>query len=294
MALPHTPMLLGGWPWVDARRGAGTDVRSGRSGAMFWQVDGDWAFGHPELPDADSDLARTTRRAYSDVSAALQDCGLPHVLRLWNYLPRINAEGCGLERYRQFNIDRHEAFITAGRNAFGAAPAACALGTTGAQADGLAIRFLAGRAPPRPVKNPRQVPAYCYSSAHGPRVPTFARAALVDAGAGRVVLFISGTVSIVGERSLHPGDVIAQTEETLRDLLVVMAAAMACCSARFTLADLQRTAYVRRAADAPAILALWAQAVPGGPAPRCVQADICRAELLVEIEAHAFAPGALA
>ena len=270
---------------------------------MFWQIDGDWAFGHPELPDADSDLARTARRAYSDVFAALQDCGLPHVLRLWNYLPRINAEGCGLERYRQFNIDRHEAFITAGRNAFEAAPAACALGTTGAQADGLAIRFLAERAPPRPVKNPRQVPAYCYSSAHGPRVPTFSRAALVDAGAGRVVLLISGTASIVGERSLHPGDVIAQTEETLRDLLVVMAAAMACCSARFTLADLQRTVYLRRAATAPAILAilalwvlwvLWAQAVPGVPARRCVQADICRAELLVEIEAHAFAPGALA
>ena len=127
-----------------------------------------------------------------------------------------------------------------------------------------------------------------------PRAPTFSRAALADAGAGRVVLFISGTASIVGERSLHPGDVIAKTEETLRNLLELLAAAMACCSARFTLADLQRTAYVRRAADAPAILALWAQALPCGPAPRCVQADICRAELLVEIEAHAFAPGALA
>lgn len=289
-----TPVLSAQGPWVDAWRGAGRDLRSGRSGAMCWQADDDWAFGHLEMPDADTDLAETTRRAYGDVFAALQDCGRPQVLRLWNYLPRINADGGGLERYRQFNIGRQQAFLEAGRDAFEGAPAACALGTSGAQAGGLAIRFLAGRVPARPVENPRQVSAYRYSALHGPRAPTFSRAALADAGGGRVLLLISGTASIVGERSLHPGDVMAQTEETLRNLQAVLDAAMARCSARFTLADLQSTVYVRHAEQAPEVLALWAQAVPGGPAPRCVQADICRAELLVEIEAHAFAPGALA
>ena len=290
----HTPVLSTCGPWVDAWHGARAGLRTGRSGAVFWQDDGDWAFGHLALPDAETNLADTARRAYSDVFAALQDCGRPHVLRLWNYLPRINADGGGLERYRQFNIGRQQAFIDAGRDVFEGAPAACALGTTGAQAGGLAIRFLAGRVPPLPVENPRQVPAYRYSSVHGPRAPTFSRAALADAGGGRVVLFISGTASIVGERSVHPGDVVAQTEETLRNLQAVLSAAMARCSAQFTLAALQSTVYVRHAADAPTVLALWAQAVPGAPAPRCVQADICRAELLVEIEAQAFAPGTLA
>lgn len=289
----HTPVLSAGGPWVDAWCSAGGERRSGRNGAMVWQADDDWAFGHLDIPDADTDLAETTRRAYGDVFAALQACGRPQVLRLWNYLPRINADGGGLERYRQFNIGRQQAFIDAGRDAFEGAPAACALGTTGAQAGGLAIRFLAGRVPPRPVENPRQVSAYRYSAVHGPRAPTFSRAALADAGGGRVVLLISGTASIVGEASLHPGDVIAQTEETLRNLQAVLDAAMTRCTARFTLADLQSTVYVRHGHDAPRVLALWAQAVPGAPAPRCVQADICRAELLVEIEAHAFATGSL-
>ena len=294
LATLHTPVLSDSGPWVDAWRSEGGAGATGRSGAVSWQAQGDWAFGQLDIPDADSDLAETARRAYGDVFAALQACGRPHVLRLWNYLPRINADGGGLERYRQFNIGRQQAFIDAGRDAFEGAPAACALGTTGAQAGGLAIRFLAGRQPARPVENPRQVPAYRYSAVHGPRAPTFSRAALADAGGGRVLLFISGTASIVGERSLHPGDVLAQTEETLRNLQAVLDAAMAMCSARYTLASLQSTVYVRHAEHAGAVLALWAAAVPGGPAPRCVQADICRAELLVEIEAHAFAPGALA
>jgi enamine deaminase RidA (YjgF/YER057c/UK114 family) len=299
----HTPVLSAGGPWVDAWRSIGpqTALRSGRSGAVHWQDDGDWAFGQLELPANDTapdtadinDLAAAAHRAYSDVFAALRDCGRPHVLRLWNYLPRINGDGGGLERYRQFNIGRQRAFIDAGRDAFEGAPAACALGTAGTKASGLAIRFLAGRVPQRPVENPRQVPAYRYSAQHGPRAPTFSRAALADAGGGRVVLFISGTASIVGEQSLHLGDAVAQTEETLRNLQAVLDAAMARCTARFTLADLQSTVYLRHATDASAVLALLARAVPGAAQPRCVQADICRAELLVEIEAYVFAPGAL-
>jgi enamine deaminase RidA (YjgF/YER057c/UK114 family) len=290
----HTPVLWAGGPWVDAWCGSGAEPRHGRSGAVHWQADGDWAFGQLDLPDADADLADTARRAYRDVFAALQACGRPQVLRLWNYLPRINADGGGLERYRQFNIGRQQAFLDAGRDAFEGAPAACARGTDGAQAGGLAIRFLAGRLAPRPVENPRQVSAYRYSSTYGPRAPTFSRAALADAGGGRVLLLISGTASIVGEHTVHHGDVLAQTEETLRNLQAVIDSAHCGCSARFTLADLHTTVYVRHAADAPRVLALLARAVPGAPPPRCVQADICRAELLVEIEAHAFAPGALA
>ena len=78
------------------------------------------------------------------------------------------------------------------------------------------------------------------------------------------------------------------------DLRAVLDAARKHCSAHFRLADLHCTVYLRHSADAARVLALLAQAMPGALPPRCVQADICRAELLVEIEAHAFAPGALA
>lgn len=290
----QTPLLGGTAPWVDAWCSEAGSLQSGRNGAVQWLSDGDWAFGHLHLPEAEGALQATAYRAYRDVFAALQACGCPQVLRLWNYLPRINADGGGLERYRQFNIGRQQAFIDAGRDAFEGAPAACALGTAGEGAGGLSIRFLAGRVAPQPVDNPRQVPAYRYSTAYGPRAPTFSRAALAEAGGGRVLLLVSGTASIVGEHTVHEGDVVAQTQETLRNLQAVIDSAHRGSSARYTLADLQPTVYVRHAADASAVQAVLAQAVPAWTDAPCVQADICRANLLVEIEAHAFAPGALA
>ena len=54
-------------------------------------------------------------------------------------------------------------------------------------------------------------------------MPTFSRAALADLGAGEVALFVSGTASIVGHETQHPGDVRAQTLETLNNLRAVLA-----------------------------------------------------------------------
>ena len=286
MATLDVPVLSAAGPCVDAWFGA-APLRCGRSGDVHWQEDGRWAFGQIDVADAETDLAETTRRAYLDVFAALRACGQPQLLRLWNYLPRINADGGGLERYRQFNIGRQQAFIEAGHDIGAGSPAACALGTSGG---GLGIRFLAGRAAPRPLENPRQVSAYRYSTAHGPRSPTFSRGALADAGAGRLALFVSGTASIVGEHSLHVGDVRAQTEETLVNLQAVLAAALAHGTAAFTLADLSCSVYVRHRTDLSAIRELTSSVMPHAV---YLQADICRSELLVEIEGHAFAPGKL-
>lgn len=289
LATQGLPVLAPSSPCVDAWFGA-TPQRQGHSGAVHWQGDGQWAFGHLDVADAETDLAETTRRAYLDVFAALRACGRTQLLRLWNYLPCINADGGGLERYRQFNIGRQQAFIEAGHDVFEGAPAACALGTRGG---GLGIRFLAGSAAPRPLENPRQVPAYRYSTAHGPRSPTFSRAALADAGPGRLALFVSGTASIVGETSMHPGDVRAQARETLLNLRAVLAAARSCCSAAFTLADLSCVVYVRHATDVAAVREILEAAAGALPGAVYLHADICRSELLVEIEGHAFAPGAL-
>ncbi len=285
------PLLGATTPWVDAWAGGGTALRLCHSGAAHWQTDVDWAFGQLHLPEAAGALDAT---AYRDLFAALQDCACPQVLRLWNYLPRINADGGGLERYRQFDIGPQQAFIDAGRDAFEGAPAACALGTVGDAAGGLSLCFLAGRVAPRPVDNPRHVPAYRYTSRYEPRAPRFSRAALADTGGGRVALLVSGTSSIVGEHTVHLGDVVAQTHETLRNLRAVIDSAHRACNASLTLADLQPTVYLRHAADHAKVLDLLAQAVPAWQASPCVQVEICRDGILVAIEAHAVAPGTLA
>lgn len=283
--LPVLPVLSPGGPAVDAWL-AGAPLRQGRSGDVQWQDDGHWAFGQIDLQGADTDIEATAYRAYCDVFAALRDCGRPHPLRLWNYLPRINADGGGLERYRQFNIGRQRAFIDAGRDAFAGAPAACALGTA---AGGLGVRFLAGNTAPRPLENPRQVPAWRYSSSFGPRAPTFSRAALADAGGGQVALFVSGTASIVGEHTVHAGDLRAQVHETLLNLRAVLAVARTQCTAALPLQALACTIYLRHAADLPAI----GEALDALPDSIVVQADVCRSDLLVEIEGHAIVPGVL-
>ncbi len=295
-ALAGLPMpLLGeGTPALDAWR-AGSVRGSGRTGCVQWWHDGHWLFGQLELPDAEHALEARAQAAYRDVFATLAETGWPHLLRVWNYLPRINVDSDGLERYRRFNIGRQQAFIDSGHPAFEGAPAACALGTAGG---GLAVRFIATRRAPRAIENPRQVSAYRYPAAYGPRAPTFSRAALADMGGGQAGLWISGTASIVGHASVHPGDVCAQTHETVANLRAVLAAAQPHTGATLALSELVACVYVRHAADTAAVRAVLDAAWgPDSPAARqavYVQADICRAELLVEVEGHILAPGSVA
>lgn len=269
----------------------------GALGCVRWRCDGHWMMGSIDLDEAHGpgDLAAQAALAYRDLFQALDATGCRHLQRLWNYLPQIHGDGGGLERYRQFNLGRQQAFLDAGRAAFEGAPAACALGV---QHGALRIRFLAGRHAPRPVENPRQVSAYRYPERYGPRAPTFSRAALADVGDGQIALFISGTASIVGHETLHAGDLAAQTHETLRNLAAVIAAAHEGSSARFAVDALDAVVYVRHPADMPRVRELLAQAFgPDAPTVRralYLEADICRQDLLVEIEAHAVAPGVLA
>jgi chorismate lyase / 3-hydroxybenzoate synthase len=264
------------------------DVQHGEQASVRWRCDGHWLFGAVDLHDTDTDLATLARRAYADIFATLRDLGCNQVQRVWNYLPHIHDTSAGLERYRHFNAGRQQAFLDAGRDAFEGAPAACALGIAG---DHLRIRFLAGRVPSLPVENPRQVPAYRYPQAYGPRPPTFSRAAWSPVGGQQHTLFISGTASIVGHQSLHPGDVRAQTRETVANLRAVLGAAQACRpqpGAALDLADLALVAYVRRPVDAAAVHDELQRAL--GPDARALrnlvmlQAEVCREELLVEIE----------
>ena len=296
MTSVDAPLLLSNNPQVDVWL-AGDRIDSGRTGAVHWRSDGHWAMGYIDLPEGDEGLANLSEAAeaaYRDLFQALQDTGCPHLQRIWNYLPRINEDGGGLERYRQFNIGRQQAFIDAGQAVYEGSPAACALGR---QNGGLSICFLAGQRPPLAIENPRQVSAYRYPSEYGPRAPTFSRAALADIGDGQLALFISGTASIVGHATKHLGDVAEQTRETLRNLQAVVDVANERCNARFTIAELHPVVYVRHAADASRVREVIDE-VLGADATLLqhavfLQADICRHDLLVEIEAHAIAGGVL-
>jgi enamine deaminase RidA (YjgF/YER057c/UK114 family) len=263
--------------------------RSGEFAGIRFRVDDNVLYGVIDVEEANYrgsplPLQHAAEDAYRRIFALLDRESYPHLWRAWNYLADINVERDGLERYRQFNIGRHDAFVSSGRLAQGNVPAACALGTTRGP---LTIAFMAGRQAPTPIENPRQVSAYNYPNQYGPRSPTFSRAAFAPLP-GQELLFISGTASIVGHQTLHVGDVAGQTRETLANIAALLGAANGRTrTTPYTMAELSLRAYIRHAEDYPAVQTIVEEQV-GADAPVVyVQADICRNDLLVEIEAMA-------
>ncbi len=275
---------------------SGRPAESGQHGRVRFRRTPEMLFGCIALPERDfagaaggtgggptSPLHRATEEAYQEICATLEAEGYPHLLRVWNYLADINRDSDGTERYRQFNTARQHALHTCGRAVAGSVPAASALGARSESP--LVVYFLAGKVAPLFVENPRQVSAYHYPSEYGTHSPVFSRAALLRQS-GSVTLFISGTASIVGHQSLHPGDTAAQTRETLTNIEALVGEAnRRAGDAHFDLATLAYKVYVRRPADLPVIQALLNSRIGAKAQLLYLQADICRQDLLVEIEA---------
>ncbi|MPZ17253.1 MAG: pteridine-dependent deoxygenase like protein [Luteitalea sp.] len=212
-----------------------------------------------------------------------------HPVRFWSYVPDIHAPmGEGLDRYMVFNRGRYRAFTSwyGTPRAFDHTLAtASAVGVEGAT---LTVHCLAADEPGTPIENPRQIPSYHYSTRYGPRPPCFARATRpARAIGGRELLLVGGTASIVGEESRHAEDIGRQTRETLTNLEALLAAANASIegpapqpSYRFT----ALRAYVVRADDAAFVLEQTSKLFPDTEDIEIARGEICRRELLVEVE----------
>src|SRR5437588_5904577 len=209
-----------------------------------------------------------TRRVYEELFRAAGDF---HLIRIWNHLAGLNAGNDDAERYRRFCIGRHDAFAAAGwaKQRF---PSASGVGMR----DGsLAVYALAASEAGVQLENPRQVSAYDYPRRYGPRSPSFARAT-VAAG----LLLTAGTSSVVGHRTAHADDVEAQLAETLVNLDALARAAGASGLGIFD----QLKIYLRRRDDYAFVAARLGRALPRAQT-LFLESDICRGELLVEIEA---------
>jgi chorismate lyase/3-hydroxybenzoate synthase len=99
-------------------------------------------------------------------------------------------------------------------------------------------------------------------------------------------LFVSGTASIVGHETIHPGDVAAQTRETMANISALLDEANRMVGAsRYSLDGLKFKVYVRQPSDLGAIEAALAGSLRSCAPVVYLQADVCREDLLVEIEA---------
>jgi hypothetical protein len=218
-----------------------------------------------------------------------------HAERIWNFVPGIcRVIGNGLDRYRVFNMARHRVFAGMfGESAIGLGmlPTASCVGHQGLT---LSTHVLGLAASGRAIENARQIPAFAYSTRFGPRPPCFSRARLVEVN-GERLLMVAGTASVRGEDSVHHDSLEAQLRETLINLRAVVSQGRA--MARSTSAGEAESAigeplsvirstrvYYRRPEDRGEL----ERALPhelGVPADvEYLLADICRDELLVEIE----------
>jgi chorismate lyase/3-hydroxybenzoate synthase len=262
---PATPFEL--WQ-VDAH------VSHGRTGAVCWASGGGWLFAAVEVDETPlGGAGAAAAHAYDQLRRVVESRAEHHVLRVWNYLDAINHGEGDAERYKQFCEGR-----AAGMGSFFAEgfPAATAIGHHG-PAGRLQVYLLACDQPGARVENPRQVSAWCYPRQYGRTPPSFARAMLLPA---RDTLAISGTAAVVGYASAHEDDLRAQLEETLTNLEALLGSAGV--PAGFN-AHSPLKVYVRHPQDATQVRQFLQQRLPGVPL-LLLHGDICRSELLVEVD----------
>ncbi len=229
------------------------------------------------LAPADKTLARSeqTRQTLEELQAVLALAGLElaDTVRTWFFLDNI------LSWYDDFNRARTKIY-SGEKFRTGSLPASTGVGAKNPAGTALALAAWAFRplektARAEEVASPLQCPAPAYGS-------SFSRAMEMPTAAGRR-LHISGTASIApGGQTLWADDTRKQVELTMDVVEAILR------SRGFTFADLTRaTAYFRHAADA-GIFSEWLAANRQEQMPVVsAQCDVCRDDLLFELEAEA-------
>ena len=217
-----------------------------------------------------------TRQTFENLQAGLAQAGMTmkDVARTWFFLDEI------LSWYGDFNRVRNDFFAqselrpgsvpastgVSGRNPAGAALTAAAWAVRAHEHNHRAVEFVA---------SPKQCPAPAYGSA-------FSRAVEIYSGGFRQLL-VSGTASIAPDgRTEHVDDVRAQIELSMQVVTAILAAR------GMRLADVSRaTAYFKSPTDAPLFKHWLERHILGEMPVVLVACDICRDDLLFEIELDA-------
>lgn len=262
----------------------GDATHVGHAGSLSLFQARDWLLGAATVPLAGG-LEEAALKLYATILEATRGVNLA---RIWNYVPAINSPGpCGTENYRLFCRGRSHAFEHHHGEGFKARlPSASAVGS---KSPHLTVVFAASPAAPRHVENPLQTPAYDYPADYGPRAPSFARATIVP-GERDCTVFISGTAAIRGHATVAPQSTRRQLEYTLENLDgISRACGLGAALDRGGPAARHFKVYVRHAGDQPLVAAMLQSALfTGDDSVSYLQAEICRAPLLVEIEASLF------
>ena len=258
---------------------------SHRTGNISYSSNSDLIFATLSVHENDErGLEELTRLAYREFLDVIHSAGYPHLIRIWNYFPHINDDQNGVERYKQFCAGRSEAFSERPGGALKEFPAANAVGTGKGP---LAIYCLASKKKASHQENSRQVSAYMYPEQYGRHSPSFARATFKDWGK-YAQFYISGTASIVGHESRHPDDLVQQVREISRNVKALLDAQFHQQGRgdgnRFAEDMAMMKIYLRDRKLFPVIKEEWENKLGWKGPALYLLGDICRSELLLEIE----------
>lgn len=245
-------------------------------------------------------------QAFEGLNNVLQAAGasFEHVPRVWLYHGNITELEDGTERYRELNRARTDFFarvpfqqrdIEAGCVDRTIYPASTGIGTLehGLVTACMAVETSRDDMQMLPLENPLQTPSFDYPEQYSIKSPKFSRAMALRLG-NHVTTWISGTASIVNSETVHLDDVEKQTDQTLTNIERLIEAdnfaRLGWPDAGATLDDLAKVrVYVKHADDYEKCRAVVERRLGNIPAIYAV-ADVCRPDLLVEIEGVAFSP----
>ena len=256
-------------------------VRHGITDGCYWSGTENLLFVALWIQESeDGDFSRETEQGYDRILAFIKSRGYPSLIRVWNHFADINAGADDHERYKQFCLGRHKALLHAGytKSDYSAASA------VGHKADNTIIYLIAGRDPCIHFENPRQFSAYEYPREYGPQSPSFARATYCGAN-GSGIVCLSGTAAIIGHETQNEGDLQGQLDVTLDNIDGLIESIREQIKPALPITPGVLKVYVRHPPQLDIIQrrieAHFGQQVQTA----YLQADICRADLLVEIEA---------
>lgn len=246
----------------------------------------DLVFGQILLPlTKQIDFENLTAQAYQEIFECLHITSCDHLLRTWNYFPEITShisKQNAATRYELFCRGRLRALkdCQIETNYY---PAATVIGN---QTNFLQIYFFASSTPGIAVENPRQTSAYQYPVDNEQSQPLFSRGLLKIWG-NRTHFYVSGTASIVGHETQHIDDVCAQLNESINNVETLVAHANDQYQTQLNAQDdlLYMKVYIRNKNDVAHIKQVLAARLSGNTPRVLLQGDMCRENLLVEIEA---------
>ena len=211
------------------------------------------------------------------------------IVRQWNYIGNITHHRDGRQNYQEFN-DARTAYYKKG-NWTNGYPAATGIG---ASCEGIIVGCIAYKSAGHifPINNPLQIAAHEYSkkvlvddNANAIKsTPKFERAKLIEIG-DKACCFVSGTAAIRGEQSMEANSASSQTIQTIENIeyLVSKENLERYGCKRYDLHYVNLRVYIKNAEDYEEVRAVVEERYPDIPTIYTI-ADVCRQELLVEIE----------